>query len=460
MPPIPDPDFSRFGHGISLLGGWLPLSVEIATIVVLVAAIGWRTRRWRMLWVPICVTVGVVVALAARAYMNSQGLASDPAPITLWVWTAMFAGSVAVAIVGFRSSRWWRRTLSVSAIPLTLICTLLVLNGWVGYYPTVQRAWGDVTSGPLPDETDAAALVGMRGTRPDTGQVVPVDIPSDASGFRHRREYVYLPPAWFSGPTPPSLPVVMMIAGEFSNPTNWMRTGNAIGVIDSFARAHGGAAPVFVFVDSSGSFNNDTECVNGPRGKAADHLTMDVRPYVISRFATSSDAADWGVAGRSMGGTCAIDLTVMHPDMFRTFDDIGGDRGPNSGTKEQTISRLYGGDANAWATFDPRTVMARHGPYVGVAGYFDDSQEPADDKTKNLPNRPDQHRAPVGFGGHDDADEFREKGALPDLCAAAVAVDISCSLRVYPGYHTWQFAATAFANALPWLAQRVHVPGV
>ncbi|HTH91616.1 MAG TPA: hypothetical protein VMB28_41805, partial [Mycobacterium sp.] len=143
-----------------------------------------------------------------------------------------------------------------------------------------------------------------------------------------------------------------------------------------------------------------------------------------------------------------------------TFDDIGGDRGPNSGTKQQTIERLYGGDAAAWAAFDPRTVMAKHGPYVGVAGYFDDSQEPADDKTKNLPERRLQRDAPVGFGGHDDADEFREKGALPDLCAAALKVDIGCSLRVYPGYHTWQFAARAFSNDLPWLAERVHTPGV
>ncbi len=68
-----------------------------------------------------------------------------------------------------------------------------------------------------------------------------------------------------------------------------------------------------------------------------------------------------------------------------------------------------------------------------------------------------RHQAPVGFGGHDDADEFREKGALPDLCAAAVAVGIGCALRVHPGYHTWQFAATAFTNALPWMAQRLHV---
>ena len=295
---------------------------------------------------------------------------------------------------------------------------------------------------------------------PGTGRLVPVDIPSDASGFKHRREYVYLPPVWFTGSAPPRLPAVMMIAGEFSNPTNWMRVGNAISAIDAYANAHGGAAPVFVFVDSSGSFNNDTECVNGPRGNAADHLIKDVRPYVISRFGASPDPANWGVVGWSMGGTCAIDLTVMHPDLFTTFDDIGGDRGPNSGTREQTINRLYGGDAAAWAAFDPRTVMAAHGPYIGVAGYFDDSQEPADDKTKNLPDRKQQREAPVGFGGHDDADEFREKGALPDLCAAAVAVDIECSLRVYPGYHTWQFAAKAFSNALPWLAQRVHTPGL
>jgi S-formylglutathione hydrolase FrmB len=231
-------------------------------------------------------------------------------------------------------------------------------------------------------------------------------------------------------------------------------------VIDKFAQAHGGAAPLLVFVDSSGNFNNDTECVNGPRGNAADHMTKEVRPYVVSQFGASADPSRWGVVGWSAGGTCAIDLTVMHPDLFTTFDDIGGDRGPNSGTKEQTIARLYGGNAAAWAAFDPRTVMAKHGPYVGVAGYFDDSQEPADDKTKNLPDPQHKRDAPVGFGGHDDADEFREKGALPDLCAAAVKVDIGCSLRVYPGYHTWQFGAQAFSNAVPWLAQRVHTPGV
>jgi S-formylglutathione hydrolase FrmB len=460
MPRLPDPDFSKWarGTGISLLGGWLPVILEIVTIVVLIAAIGWRTRRWRVVWVPVSAAIGVMAALGARTYMNYQGLASDPAPVQLWVWTAVSASSVAVAALGFRDARWWRRGLSVLAIPLALVCALVVLNQWVGYYPTLQKAWGDLTSGPLPDQTDANDLSALRNKHPDTGKLVPVDIASSGSGFKHRREYVYLPPVWFTGDVAPKLPAVMMIAGEFSNPANWIRAGNAISVIDGYAKEHNGSAPVFVFVDSSGSFNNDTECVNGPRGNAADHLTKEVRPFVISRFGTLSDPADWGVVGWSSGGTCAIDLTVMHPDLFTTFEDIGGDRGPNSGTKQQTIDRLYGGDAAAWNAYDPRTVMARHGPYSGVAGYFDDSQEPADDKTKNLPDRHQDRLAPVGFGGHGDEDQFREKGALPDLCAAAATVNIDCTLRVYTGYHTWQFGARAFSDALPWIAQRVHAP--
>jgi hypothetical protein len=80
MPPLPDPNFSKFGHGTSLLGGWLPLTVEILTLAIVIVAIGWRTRRWRVVWLPVAVGVGVIAALGARAYMNSQGLASDPAP--------------------------------------------------------------------------------------------------------------------------------------------------------------------------------------------------------------------------------------------------------------------------------------------------------------------------------------------------------------------------------------------
>ena len=62
-----------------------------------------------------------------------------------------------------------------------------------------------MTAGPLPGEIDASRLPSLRNTR-RPGKVVPVDIPDDASGFVHRTEYVYLPPAWFAGATPPRCP--------------------------------------------------------------------------------------------------------------------------------------------------------------------------------------------------------------------------------------------------------------
>jgi hypothetical protein len=63
MPRLPDPDFSRFGHGTSLLGGWLFIGVEILAIVILILAIGWRTQRWRLAWVPISAAIGSLLRL-------------------------------------------------------------------------------------------------------------------------------------------------------------------------------------------------------------------------------------------------------------------------------------------------------------------------------------------------------------------------------------------------------------
>lgn len=468
MPPTPTPtpgtaelpkDLLEHRNGISLLHGWLPLTIEIVVVAVLLIAVGWRTRRWRLVWIPTALGVAALVALAARTYLNDQGLASDPAPFSLWVWIAVLGAAVAVAVLGWRSARWWRRTVSVVAIPLTLLTAALSLNQWVGYYPSLQSAWGALTAGPLPNEVQASDLPALRNTQQTVGRLVKVDIPDTASGFKHRSEYVYLPPAWFAGPTPPALPAVMMIGGEFNTPADWMRSGDIMPVVDGYASAHGGQAPILAFADVGGSFNNDTECVNGPRGNSADHVTEDVRPYVISQFGALSGAADWGVVGWSMGGTCAIDLTVAHPDLFSTFVDIGGDAGPTSGTKEQTIQRLYGGDASQYDLYDPRAVMAKHGPYQGVSGWFADTIKPANSDQVMSQMRSGNHDNgdAQGLGGRDEwhaQDPEREKTA-DELCAAAQAVAITCTVHKSVAFHSWQFAASAFADALPWLAQRV-----
>ena len=263
-----------------------------------------------------------------------MGVAGDPAPASLWLWMAMSGLAVAVLLLGWPGARWWRRGLAVLSVPLCVLCATLALNGWVGYFPTVLAAWNQLTSGPLPDQVDRLRVTAMQveGTKPTKGVVVPVNISADASHFPHRQELVYLPPAWFNSNPPPRLPTVMMISSAFNTPADWLRAGGAFTTIDDFAAHHHGFAPVLVFVDPTGSFDNDTECVNGsPRQRRRSSDQRCRALHVVSNFGVSADRANWGVAGWSMGGTCAVDLTVMHPDMFSAFVDIAGDRRPNIG---------------------------------------------------------------------------------------------------------------------------------
>ena len=444
---------------LSLSHGWLPVAVQAITAVVLVGAIGWRSARWRLLWLPVMVASGVVLAVWAHWYLGSLGAAGDPAPPLLWVWIAAAGLAAGVVVLGWRGARWWRRAAAVAAVLLCVLCVSLAVNVWVGYLPTVDTAWKQLTAGPLPDQTDRAAVTArqLTGARLANGVVLPVSIPADASKFAHRGELVYLPPAWFATSPPPRLPTVMMIGADFNTPADWLRTGHAIRTIDEFASTHHGYAPLLVFVDATGAFDNDTECVNGPRGNAADHLTKDVVPYMISNFSVSADRANWGIVGFSMGGTCAVDLTVMHPDIFSAFVDIAGDAGPNLGTRSHTIATLFGGNANAYAAFDPTTVIVRHQRYSGVYGWFD------------IPGAAHaQHRyitaagiGAVAVGAHDPiANPEDQDFAANSLCTVGSAHGIRCAVVTQPGRHDWPFAAQAFADALPWLAGRLGTPGV
>ena len=428
----------------SLTSGWLPAFVQLITLTGVVMAVGWRSRLWRTRWLPAAAVLGGALAVAVEAYLGSIGVAGDPAPGRLWWWVGLTGFTLVTAAAGWRGARWWRRGLALAGVPACALCTALVVNQWVGYFPTVHAAWSQLTVGPLPDQSDRMTVTTMQltGTRPRRGVVVPVTISAAASGFRHRDELVYLPPAWFAANPPPRLPVVMMIGAQFNTPADWLRAGGAVHTIDEFAAAHGGNAPVFVFVDATGEFDNDTECVNGSRGNASLHLTKDVVPYMISNFGVSTDRSHWGVVGWSMGGTCAVELAVRRPGLFSTFVDIAGDLSPNSGTRAQTIARLFGGNSDAWAAFDPATVISRHGHYSAVSGLFAVASP----------------SGPIGAGGPDAANPEGQDQAAQTLCGVGVAHGIACSVLRLPGRHDWPFAAQALRTALPWLAGKLGTP--
>lgn len=439
---------------VSLTSGWLPILIQGIAAVVLAAAIGWRSRRWRLRWLPTSVAVGVVAVGAVYWVIRYESLAEDPAPLALWLWIGLTGLAVVIAVAGWPDTRWQRRGAALVAIPLCVSCVALTVDEWTGYLPTVGSVLSRATGAALPTQTNEAGVIDLRRrhVQPGRGILVSVTIGDDASGFRHRDELVYLPPAWFVGDVPPRLPAVMMAGGEFGHPADWPSAGGAQRTADDFAAAHGGNAPVLVFADTSGEFSNDTECVNGLRGNAADHLTQDVRPYVISHFGVSPDPASWGIVGWSSGGTCALMTTVMHPELFTTFVDIDGGLSPSAGSKTQTVARLFGGDAAAFSTFDPATVMAAHGPYTGLAGWFASStagptvyhpagSDPPNENPGDVD--PEDHAAVAGY-----------------LCPLASSDGIACAVVPRAGGHDFGFAAEVFTAALPWLAGRLGTPTI
>jgi len=427
-------DFHGYSHGLSLISGWLPIAIQLLLAAVLVTAIGWRDRRWRVLWLPIAAGLGLLTGVGLALAFYSGPMGADPLPPTLWMWLGALVTAVAVLVLGWRRTPWWRRLLSVLAVPCAMLGILTTINQWVGDMPTVRVLYETAVGAPLPEEVSEAQLPQLRdkGSTMDSGRIVPIDVPADRSRFPHRREYVYLPPAWFRGPQPPQLPAVMMLPGAFNTPQDWVRSGDALSVVDAYAHQHGGYSPIFVFADPNGDFGNDTECVNGPRGNAADHLTQEVPAYVSQHFAVPTDPQRWGSVGWSMGGTCSTDFATMHPELLHTWVDIAGDPRPTivPGAPQRTIQDLFGGNAQAWADYDPVTAMRRHGPYAASAVWVDEAGSSGPKRTRQA----------------------------QQLCDEAAAVRIQCSMHTHPGTHSWQYANAAFADALPWLDGRLNAP--
>ncbi|WP_445170365.1 alpha/beta hydrolase-fold protein [Mycolicibacterium sp. Dal123E01] len=442
--------------GVSLTAGWLPVIVQVFAVAALVLAVGRRTRSWHVHWIPAALMVGCATAAAVRLFVKYQGWTEQAASWQSVFWVAVTGFALTIAVCGWRDVQWHRRAVSVLAGVLCVLTAGLALNTATGYFPTVAALWRQATGAQPENWIEQAALAQMvrDGTQPVEGVMVWVDIPNDASGFEHRRELVYLPPAWFA-PNPPRLPVVMMLGGEFSQPSDWPVSARAVRTLDRFAAAHHGNAPVVVFPDTTGSFSNDTECVNGPRGYAADHLMKDVVSFVVSKFGISTDPAQWGLVGWSSGGTCALMTAVMNPDRFSAFVDLDGQLGPNMGTKRQTIARLFGGDDAAWAAFDPKTIIEKRGQFPGMAAWLGVSA-----------TTPTEHRA-AGDTAPDtealaDWNPYSEEHVAnaQKLCLLLSGHGVECSVVGYGGSHDFDSAATAFGAALPWLAGRLGTPEV
>lgn len=428
--------------GIGLLTGGFPV-----TVYTLAAAGGlYLLLRRRRGWPAVVVAAAAVSALLAVAtgwflvHVAAESAQELPGPVSAWIgvgFLAVVLGALNIAGTGRR-----RRILAVASVTMLLLGATLQVNAYFGAYRSLDDLTGASTSAiaALPAASGQAPLgspvPGAAGDRgpvaatwvkpaglPAAGTMNSVQIPGTVSGFAARTGYVYLPPA-YQGAAGPALPVLVLVAGQPGSPVDWIRAGGVQTAMDDFAAAHDGLAPIVVIPDVNGSDTANTMCMDSRIAKAGTYLSTDVPAWIKATLKADSNPARWAIGGFSFGGTCALQMASLHPDIYPSAIDISGEAEPALGAdRTATIARAFGGDTRAFDAVAPLNVLA--------AGHYTHSR--------------------IYFGAGAQDGTFSAYQALVADAAAKAGIEVKTAL--VPGLgHSWEVARQSLAPAMDWLA--------
>ena len=367
---------------LSLLSGWLPVVI----LVLGALALGWlllrRDRRHLLRTVPVVLAAALVLTIVLR-YIVQNVWRPFPDALPLPIYASVGVGLLGVLLAGprLRHARGWcSRGLTVLTVLVVVVAATAQVNHFFRAYPTVAAAVGKAPMNEVPFSSVPGPQTGaVSGTplssswtapdgMPAAGEITAVSIPATVSGFTARPARVYLPPAYLASPRP-VLPVLVLLAGQPGAPDDWVTFGGIIALLDGYAAAHQGLSPVVVMADATGSELANPLCLDSNLGKVQTYLSVDVPAWVKTNLQVRQDAAGWGVAGSSYGGTCSLQLAVNHPEVFPTFVDISGQAAPTLGDAQRTLDAAFGGDGAKFAAVNPLDLMVAN-RYPGLAGAF------------------------------------------------------------------------------------------
>ncbi len=130
---------------------------------------------------------------------------------------------------------------------------------------------------------------------------------------------VYLPPDYHSSDR--SYPVVYFLHGytlSVFEIVNYAPT-----ILDNFFEKHPEEAFILVGIDGRNKYGGSF-WVNSPiTGNWADHAVKEVPSIINAHYRTKTGPENTGISGFSMGGFAAINLGLLHPDMFGHIHAIG-----------------------------------------------------------------------------------------------------------------------------------------
>jgi S-formylglutathione hydrolase FrmB len=401
-----------------LFGGVLPAVLFVAAALGLGWLTGGRRRRWRLRSVLLSLLVAGLVTAALVYYTEDvwQPFPDDlPAPVVVLIGLGVLG--LVMLIPRLRHSTWPVRPLVVAVSVIVLLAAANGVNIYYGQFPTV----GALLGAPVDNELPAGELPPSTASMPPAhGEVAQLSIPGALAA---RPAMIYLPPAYLTK-AKPALPVLILMAGQPGSPRDWFAGGDLADRMDTFAAAHHGFAPIVVVPDSLGSELANPLCMDSRLGKAGTYLDRDVPRWIRTHLRVSGQ---WAVGGASNGGTCSLQMALRQPKVFSTFVDIAGQDEPTLGTRAVTVAATFGGDQAAFRAQNPLDELATH-RYPELAAMVTTSDQ-------------DHVYGP-------QAQRVRQA-----LAAAGVPVQF----RVLAGRHGWMSFGPALAQALPWLATRLHL---
>ncbi|GAD83884.1 esterase [Nocardia asteroides NBRC 15531] len=424
---------------LSLLTGWLPVTLTVLGVLGAVWLLIARSRRYVTVTAPIVVLTAAVFTTALYLVVEEVWRPlSDPIAVSVYVLIGIAVAAVLLVVPRILvRRRVWTAVVTVLAAAAVLVAVGVRINLIYASYPTVGTVFGVdeldhvaadqltrtaevVTGRPLTSVWHAPAGL------PAHGKVLSASIPPTASGFEARDAQIYLPPAYFADPRP-LLPVLVLLAGNPGAPEDWFVGGRLARTMDEFAAAHEGLAPVVVVADGTGSQLANPLCLDSRLGNVATYLAVDVPAWTRANLQIDPDPRAWAVGGLSYGGTCSLQLATNCPQVYPTFLDLSGQDEPTLGDRQRTVDAAFGGDTAALLRVNPLDLL----------------------RTQRFPDS-----AGAFVVGADDA-EFRPQ--VERMYQAARDAGMDVRLRELPGGHDFALWSAGLRDQLPWLATRLGI---
>ncbi|SFR68070.1 Enterochelin esterase [Agromyces sp. CF514] len=334
---------------------------------------------WAMTAIVVLVVGAMIGGALLWATVNVLDLFGGPVADAAWLWVPAASGACLLAVWNLWRSRWWRKLIALIAIPVFVTTAVLGVNAAYGIDRTLGDLLGISTAKPLdirdpgvdpppadpaePVYTTWAAPEGMP-AKGEVGTPAPA-VPNTVSGFDARPAELYLPPAALVE-NPPRLPLVIMMMGQPGSPDATFIAD----VLDEFAAAHDGLAPIALVVDQLGDPRKDPLCLDTDLGKVETYVMQDVLPWAKLHLNVLQGAAYTTVAGYSNGGGCAAYFGSKYPESFGNLLAIAPTEYAGVEHRSETLREVFRGDQAAYDAVMPENIMAAKAPYPDSTAVF------------------------------------------------------------------------------------------